>query len=503
MAKRNIFRRVAAVLALGMCMRGLAGCGSEKGSVGKTEIEVVSYKPEAVKAFEKIEKRFNETHDDIPLTISSPNEAMTILKTRFIREDYPDIIAIGGDINSSNFLIAIGVDINYSNFLDAYLFVAISDLDEVQTVKQAYLDMDKELEFIPKDGTYALPYAANAAGILYNKDLFEENGWKVPTTWQEFTTLCDEIKQSGTLPLYLGFKDTWSCLAPWNALAVGLTDSDTFKLAVGLTDSDTCNQVNMGNTTFSDTYGPVAEKMRALLDYAEKNPYAYGYNDACTAFARGEAAMYPIGSYAIPQIKSVNPDMNIGSFTFPANDNESDNVLNSGIDLQFSVMKACKNKEAAYEVLKYLYEDETIQIYLDEQGGIACKDGDFAIPETLEDMRPYIENNRMADYQDHHYPSEMSVDAMIQTFLLDTSDNAAIPETLEDMRPYIENNRMADYQDHHYPSEMSVDAMIQTFLLDTSDNAQEKFLKKFDSDWKRYNRDLIRKDYQKEQGDAQ
>ena len=177
MAKRSIFRSVAAVLALGMCMTGLAGCGSEKRSDGKTEIEVVSYKPEVVKAFEKIEKRFNETHDDIHLTISSPNEAMTILKTRFIREDYPDIIAIGGDSN-------------YSNFLDADLFDDISDLDEVQTVKQAYLDMDKELEFIPKDGTYALPYVANAAGILYNKDLFEENGWKVPTTWQEFTTLC-------------------------------------------------------------------------------------------------------------------------------------------------------------------------------------------------------------------------------------------------------------------------------------------------------------------------
>lgn len=50
-----------------------------------------------------------------------------------------------------------------------------------------------------------------------------------------------------------------------------------------------------------------------------------------------------------------------------------------------------QNKEAAYEVLKYLYDDETIQIYLDDQGGIACKDGDFAIPETLKDMRPYIE----------------------------------------------------------------------------------------------------------------
>ena len=54
MAKRNIFRSVAAVLAFGMCMTGLAGCGSEKRADGKTEIEVVSYKPEAVKAFERL-----------------------------------------------------------------------------------------------------------------------------------------------------------------------------------------------------------------------------------------------------------------------------------------------------------------------------------------------------------------------------------------------------------------------------------------------------------------
>ena len=91
MAKRKICQAMAVVLALGMCTTGLTGCGNEKRADGKTEIEVVSYKPEAVKAFEKIEKQFNETHDDIHLTISSPNEAMTILKTRFIREDYPDI----------------------------------------------------------------------------------------------------------------------------------------------------------------------------------------------------------------------------------------------------------------------------------------------------------------------------------------------------------------------------------------------------------------------------
>ena len=56
MAKRKICQAMAVVLALGMCTTGLTGCGNEKRADGKTEIEVVSYKPEAVKAFEKIEK---------------------------------------------------------------------------------------------------------------------------------------------------------------------------------------------------------------------------------------------------------------------------------------------------------------------------------------------------------------------------------------------------------------------------------------------------------------
>lgn len=432
MSKSKRTKIISVVMVFAMVLVSFTGC-IQSNTSGKIEVELVSYKPEAVEAFEIIEKRFNETHDDIHLTINSPNEAMTILKTRFIREDYPDIIGIGGDIN-------------YSNFLDADLFMDISDFEGTEMVKQSYLDMDKELEFLPKQGTYALPYIANAAGILYNKDMFEEHGWEIPNTWNEFIALCDEIENAGVQPLYFGYKDTWTCLAPWNALAVGITDSDT------------CNQVNLGNTTFQAAYRDVAEKMKVLLNYTEPNPYAYGYNDACTAFAKGQTAMYPIGSYAIPQIKSVNPEMNIDSFTFPANDAEEDNVLNSGIDLQFCVMKNCENKEAVYEVLRFLYDDETIQTYLEYQSGIACKDGDFEIPSELEGMRTYIEEDRMADFQDHHYPSEMSVDAMIQTFLIDDSEDA----------------------------------------VDT-------FLKRFDTEWERYNRDLIRKvqQYQKEEGDVQ
>lgn len=422
-------RKKMAILGMLLGTTAFIGCGQEI-SNNVIEVEMVSYKPEAVAAFEKIQNKFNESHDNIHLTINSPNEAMTILKTRFIKEDYPDIVAIGGDVN-------------YSNFLDADLFMDVSDFEGVKNIKQSYLDMEKELEFTPHEGIYGLPYAANAAGILYNEDMFVEHGWEIPETWDEFIALCDTIEEEGIVPIYLGFKDTWTCLAPWNTLAVGLTDSDVY------------NQVNKGNTTFEKEYKEVAEKMKMLLNYAEPNSYAYSYNDACTAFARGEAAMYTIGSYAVPQIKSVNPDMNINSFTFPANESKEDNVLNSGIDLNFAVMKeSSEKKEAIYEVLSFLYEDETIQIYLDDQGGITCKEGNFKIPNEIGGMREYIEAGKVADFHDHHYPSEMSVDALIQTFLMDESDEAV-----------------------------------------------ETFLKRFDSEWERYNRDLIRKvkEYYKEE----
>lgn len=406
----------------------LSGCSSEEDSQGRTVIELVQYKPEAVEVFEELEERFNATHDDIVLKIDSPNDAMTILKTKFIREDYPDIIGIGGDMN-------------YSLFMDSNILADISDYEGLKAIKPAYVDILEGLEFVPTEGTYGVPYVANAAGVLYNREMFQEHGWEIPETWDEFISLCEEIEKEGIQPLYFGFKDVWTCLAPWNALAVDLAPADV------------CQQVNRGETTFSEEYREVADKMLQLVQYGQDGPFAYGYNDACTAFANGESAMFAIGSYAVPQIKSSNPDMDIDSFVMPGADTKDGNVLNSGVDLMFCVMENCENKEAAYEVLDFLLENESIQTYLDAQNAVPCKDETFQLASMLDGMLEYIEQGKMTDYQDHYYPTEMAVDAQIQTFLINQ---------------------------------------------DT-----EEFLKKFDTDWKRYNRDIIRKveQYQAEHGD--
>lgn len=409
---------ILSALVLTTSLLGTTGCNKKQSTGDKTVIELVQYKPEAVKIFEQFEKEFNETHDDIELIIDSPNDAMTVLKTRFIRDDYPDIIGIGGEVN-------------YSNFVDAGILADVSDYEGLKTINQAYIDILENLEFVPTEGTYGVPYVANAAGVLYNKEMFEENGWEIPETWTEFIQLCETIKKLGKQPLYFGFKDTWTCLAPWNALAVDLAEADV------------CQQVNRGETTFTKEYEDVAQKMLEILPYGQEGPFAYGYNDACTAFANGESAMYTIGSYAIPQIKSVNPDMKIDSFVMPGSDNKEENLLNSGVDLQFCVTKDCENKEAAYEVLDFLLEHDNVQAFMDSQNSVPCKQEAFELAPEIEGMKSYIEQGKMTDYQDHYYPTEMSVDAQIQTLLLQKDTDA--------------------------------------------------FLKKFDKDWIRYNRDIIQK----------
>lgn len=45
-----------------------------------------------------------------------------------------------------------------------------------------------------KSGVYSLPFAKSTEALFYNKDIFDLNGWQVPTTWEQMWNLCDTIK---------------------------------------------------------------------------------------------------------------------------------------------------------------------------------------------------------------------------------------------------------------------------------------------------------------------
>lgn len=64
------------------------------------------------------------------------------------------------------------------------------------------------LNDISRDGKlYYLPGPSQVRGIVYNKTLFEENGWQIPSDYRGFLELCKTIEKSGMRSLQLGLKN--------------------------------------------------------------------------------------------------------------------------------------------------------------------------------------------------------------------------------------------------------------------------------------------------------
>ena len=65
------------------------------------------------------------------------------------------------------------------------------------------------LNDLSRDGSlYYLPGPSQVRGIVYNKTLFEENGWVVPEDFDGFVELCKTIEASGMRSLQLGLRNS-------------------------------------------------------------------------------------------------------------------------------------------------------------------------------------------------------------------------------------------------------------------------------------------------------
>lgn len=143
------------------------GCYNGEEESAKKQILFFSNKIEAVSTYSKLIEKFEKENPDIKVTLSAPPDATTVLKTKLVKSDAPDIISLSGSTWDY-------VETNLLEDLTGKL-----DFDKVDDI---YLKMIKDFEMVPKDGVYAVPYALNASGIIYNKDIFDELNLKIPNT---------------------------------------------------------------------------------------------------------------------------------------------------------------------------------------------------------------------------------------------------------------------------------------------------------------------------------
>ncbi|MBS2967217.1 carbohydrate ABC transporter substrate-binding protein [Metabacillus sp. KIGAM252] len=384
-------------LLFGMVL--LSSCQSENtSSDGRVKLELFSNKSENVKTFEGLIAEFEEKNPKIDIQLNAPPEADTVLKTRLVKEDMPDMLAIGG--NGS-----------YGELANAGIFYDFSKTDLLDQVKPSYVEMINTLSN-EQSGTYGIPYATNANVVIYNKAKFKKYGFDAPRTWSEFTEQLEKVKEAGDVPIYFTLKDAWTGMIPWNSVA-GNLQGDNF-----------AEKKRNGEASFEKNYSEVADKMLTLLEYGHKNNYGYGYADGNKAFANGNGVFYLQGNWAIPEIQKINPELELGVFPLPVTDQPDQNNLVSGVDVLLTMNKDIEHPEEAKKFLNFMLEEEQSKRYIEEQKAFSALEGVIQEDPVMEGIQESLKNEQLTGFPDHAYPRAIRAEGIIQEFLISKNKEA-------------------------------------------------------------------------------
>ncbi len=210
-----------------------------------------------------------------------------------------------------------------------------------------------------------VPMTAGYEYVYYWKDMFQEAGVEVPTTWGEFEaaakTLQDYYSKSNSdfMALAMGLKDEWPDY-PFMEFMPALESGN----------GQNWNTMATQDAPFAegtDIYNAY-QKIYSLFSSGVlgKDPLGLGNDQATTLFATKNAAMIALGDWGLQNIKNGAEDVSeLGTFYLPTRDTASDpyNVIVQG-DSLMGVTNTSKNQEAAIAFVEWFYSDAWYPSYL-------------------------------------------------------------------------------------------------------------------------------------------
>ena len=291
--------------------------------------------------------RFNEDYEGVyhvtPIT-TQLEEYYTQLNALIAADETPDVFIVSPGPNLTDYVDP-GVAAPLDEYLEADGWKDTFASDAVFT-QQTY---DGEI--------YAVPLNTAAACCYYNKDIFEEAGVEVPTTYDELLEACQKIQDAGYTPITISAGTAW-CLS---MLAGYLCDREGVDLPA----------INSGEESWvQDKTIAAGEKLLELSQYFQETAAGDSNDDATMAFAMGDAAILIQGSWAIGQMNAYNPDIEevCGVFQFPAIEGGGDPGRTIAKSDSLAMSSSTESPEACIELIKYFTDDEA-QKYTAEVGG--------------------------------------------------------------------------------------------------------------------------------------
>ncbi len=236
---------------------------------------------------------------------------------------------------------------------------------------------------------YMLPGTYSVFSMLYNKSLFEEKGWTVPTTNDEFVALCRQIREeSDIIPVaHTGF----TVGTYWRMLGA-LAQSGFLGTSEG---AEWTKEFVKGEASFEEGFGEAIRMMQGWKEAGvlDSSDITSVNSDVYAKLTNREAAMaYPVGGLASLSKAIADGEDEIGAFPFLGKDAES-GLLTTSINFNFGLSKSLGDKGNEKKLAKAL----DIMAFLSSEEGqkeLAVLDTDVS---PLGKKTPPAENTPYAD----------------------------------------------------------------------------------------------------------
>ena len=397
---RQIRRALAAGIGLVIASSALVACSSGDDKV--VTLDFFQFKPEAVKEFASLIDDFEAKNPDIRVVQNSVPDPDTAIRTLLVKNKVPDVLTLN-------------VSGNFAELARACVFADLSDEAPAATVNPAVQKIVQDLGSCDQGQgaeINALPFASNASGILYNPQIFAENGVDVPTTWDELLAAAQTFKDNGISPFYCTMKDAWTAAPAFVNLGGTLMPDGFF-------DNLRSEGSDLDTVSFSKDFHDAAKKEVELYSFCQDDFASRDYNAGNKAFGDGESAMYLQGSYAIPAIRTTNPDAQIASFPYPVTNDPDSRVVVSGVDVGLSIGRDTPHRAEAQRFVDYLMSPEVVQSYSEAQSTFSPLKN--AVPNAdpaLAGLEPYFTDGRIIGFIDHQIPASIPLVNMLQTLVL-------------------------------------------------------------------------------------
>lgn len=383
-----------------------------------TEVTMAVWSGEWGDRLDRTMESFNKEHEEDGTTLSiemQSGDYSNFLGTCAATNEYPDIFILTP----------------YAQVQQYAKNGTIKDLSDQPFVDKVFKD---SLLAGTYDGKiYAYPANYEYLGVFYNKDLFEKAGiTAVPTTPEEFKTVCQTLQDQGITPIASSWKESWTLKHLLSMLISPFVADDMEGFVSGLND---------GSQTFDQEWmTQVLDFADIIKEYSGDNMMDQDSTSAFNALATGTAAMAFTGEFNLSVNYAMDNPQNIGVFAVPVSEDPSQNKLGVDVGITYCVSANTEHFDAVEKVLEFLSDADDPNGYI----AINCSsageappampfDGLFPSPAS-DDYNKYTEDGMTCPWVYQQYVNGFDVTSgdLFQGYFAGTTDRETLISSLNE-----------------------------------------------------------------------